>query len=184
VGGANWGGGAFDPETGILYVRSSNQAAVIRLVKPEHSSEVDADYARGGNPNAELDGIPLLKPPYGHLTAIDLNKGEFVWRTAFGDDEKLRSHPALAGAKLPEKLGVSGNAGSMVTKGGLLFIGGGDASFHAIDKATGADLWTFPLGRKTNGTPMTYETSKGRQFVVIASGGGPNAVLTAFELPQ
>jgi quinoprotein glucose dehydrogenase len=82
IGGANWGGGAFDVDTGILYVKTSNLPHIARLARPTRSasdpraSEVDADYVREGATNADfMDGIPLNKPPYGHLTAIDLNKG-------------------------------------------------------------------------------------------------------------
>ncbi len=80
IGGANWGGGAFDPDTQRLYVQSTNLPALARLRKGGaggQTADVDADYVREGATNAEFqDGLPLLKPPYGHLTAIDLNKGE------------------------------------------------------------------------------------------------------------
>ena len=128
-------------------------------------------------------GLPLLKPPYGHLTAIDLNKGEIVWRVAFGDDARLRANAALKGVTLPDRLGAAGAAGSIVTKGGLIFAGGGDTALHAVDCANGQDLWSYPLGRRTTATPMTYRTESGRQFVAIASGNGRDATLTAFTLP-
>src|SRR5207302_11104758 len=102
------------------------------------------------------DGLPLLKPPYGQLTAISLNTGEIAWQVPFGDNARLRSHPALQGVKLPGKLGAAGVQGAIVTNGGLVFVGGGDSAFHAIDKSTGEDLWTYPLPRRTSGTPMTY----------------------------
>ena len=73
--------------------------------------------------------------------------------------------------------------GAIVTRGGLVFVGGGDAALHAIDKSTGEDLWTYPLARRTTGTPMTYTAADGRQFVAIATGGGADAALTAFALP-
>jgi quinoprotein glucose dehydrogenase len=89
IGGANWAGGAIDPETGILYVKSTNMPAVARLVKPAHSAEVDADYAMDSSAGATFhNGLPLFKPPYGHLTAMDLNKGEIVWQTPFGDNAR------------------------------------------------------------------------------------------------
>jgi quinoprotein glucose dehydrogenase len=183
IGGANWGGGAFDPESGILYVKSSETPALARIAKVVRSAEVDAEYAmdRGGSTEFH-GGIPLLKPPYGHLTAIDLNKGEIHWRTPFGDDARLRAHPALKEVKLPEHLGAAGAPGAIVTKGGLIFAGGGDTALHAADTATGQDLWIYPLARRTTATPMTYRTAGGRQFVVIASGSGTDARLTAFAL--
>jgi quinoprotein glucose dehydrogenase len=189
IGGANWGGAAFDAETGLLFVKTSNQAHVARVGKPDRSpsnplaSEVDADYARIGSTNAEfMNGLPLLKPPYGHVVAIDLNRGEIKWRVPFGDTPSLRKHPALKGVTLPARLGAPGAPGLIATKGGLLFVGGGDAALHALDKATGAEVWEAPLTRRTNGTPMTYKTKAGRQFVVVATGQGEDAALVGFAL--
>jgi quinoprotein glucose dehydrogenase len=178
VGGANWGGGAWDPETGILYVRSTNSPTLAKLVK-----DADAVYKMGpGGGGTFHNGIPLLKPPYAHITAIDLAKGEILWRVPFGDDARLRSHPALKGVSLPAKLGAGGNAGAIVTKSGVIFVGGGDTSFHALDTKDGRDLWTFDLGGRASGTPMTYRTRSGKQFVVIASGAARDARLTAFAV--
>ena len=188
IGGANWGGGAFDPETGTLYVKTTNLAAIGRLAKPDQSAgnpralESDGDYVREGQTNASFhDGIPLLKPPYAHLTAINLNEGTIKWQTPFGDDKRLRAHPALKGVALPARLGAPGVQGAIVTKGGLLFVGGGDAAFHAVDTETGEDLWSYPLPRRTSGTPMTYSFG-GKQYIVIATGSGADAVLMAFSL--
>jgi quinoprotein glucose dehydrogenase len=190
IGGANWGGGAFDPETGILYVKTTNLPHLARIVKPDASSrnpraaEVDADWT--GNV-LDMDavfsgGIPLTKPPYSQLTALDLNHATVAWTETFGDWPELRRNPALINVKLPAKLGIPGNAGSIVTKGGLVFIGGGDAALHAIDKATGRDLWQGSLPGPANGTPMTYQTREGHQFVVIAVGAGKDATLVAFKI--
>jgi quinoprotein glucose dehydrogenase len=185
IGGANWAGGAVDPETGILYVKSTNMPALARLIKPARSPEVDADYAMEIGAGATFhNGLPLFKPPYAHLTAIDLNKGEIVWQAPFGDNPRVRNNAALKDVKLPEKLGVEGAPGAIVTKGGVIFVGGGDASLHAVDTANGADLWACPLGRRATGTPMTYRSKSGRQFVAIASGTGRDATLTVFTLDQ
>jgi quinoprotein glucose dehydrogenase len=184
IGGANWGGGALDPDTGILYVKSSNTPAIARLKKVDKPvpGDLEADYV-GEQVNTTFhNGLPLLKPPYGHLTAIDLNRGEILWHVAFGDDGRLRAHPALQGVKLPEHLGASGAMGAIVTKSGLIFCGGGDASLHAVDTRDGAELWRFPLGRRATGTPMTYRTAAGKQLIVIASGTGRDATLTAFAI--
>jgi quinoprotein glucose dehydrogenase len=188
IGGANWGGAAFDPETGMLFVKSTNLSAIARLQKPDrsssnpHASEADGDYVREGQTNAVFhDGLPLLKPPYAHLTAIDLNRGEIAWHVPFGDDARLRAHPALKGLKLPEKLGSPGVQGAIVTKSGLIFVGGGDMALHAVDKNNGEDLWTHPFKRRTSGTPMTF-SFQGKQYVVIATGSGSDATLVAFTL--
>ena len=188
IGGANWGGAAFDPESGMLYVKTTNLSAIARLSKPDntsanpHASETDADYVREGQTNAVFhNGLPLLKPPYGHLTAIDLNRGELAWHVPFGDDARLRAHPALKGVALPEKLGAAGVQGAIFTKAGLIFVGGGDTALHAVDARNGSDLWTFPFPRRTGGTPMTY-SFQGRQYVVIATGSGADATLCGFTL--
>jgi quinoprotein glucose dehydrogenase len=189
IGGANWGGGAFDPATGLLYVKSSsNTPAILRLMAPDRSpdnprrDEVDADYINRAPPTSFMQGLPLLKPPYGHLTAIDMNRGEIAWRVVVGDTPFLREHPVLEGVDLPARLGASGAPGSIVTAGGLVFVGGGDVGFNAFDAMTGQELWRFPLTVRTTGTPMTYRTA-GRQFVVVATGSGERAELIAWALP-
>jgi quinoprotein glucose dehydrogenase len=183
IGGANWGGGAFDPETGMLYVKSTNSPAVWRIVKAEHTPEVDAEWTGDLRAQATFHGrLPLTKPPYGHVTAIDLNHGTIAWQEAFGDTPELRANPALKGVELPAALGVAGPQGGVVTKGGLFFVGGEDMSLHAIDKATGKDLWLGALPARSYGVPMTYRAKSGKQFVVIAAGQGASAVLVAFSL--
>lgn len=190
LGGANWGGGAFDPETDLLYVKTTNMAHVARVKRPDKSnanpraSEIDADWSGDltGTNATFHDGLPLTKPPYAFLTAIDLNHGTIAWNEPYGDWPELRRNRALEGVKLPPVLGVAGPQGAVVTRGGLLFIGAEDTSLHAIDKATGKDLWQGPLPARSYGTPMTYRTREGNQFVVIAAGSGPNATLVAFSL--
>jgi quinoprotein glucose dehydrogenase len=188
IGGANWGGGAFDPTTGMLYVKSSsNTPAILRLTPPDRSAanprrdEVDADYVNRAPPTSFMNGLPLLKPPYGHLTAIDLNRGEIAWRAVVGDTPFLREHPALKGVALPSRLGASGAPGGIVTAGGLVFVGGGDVGFSAFDAMTGQELWRHALSVRTTGTPMTFRAG-GRQFVAVATGSGENAELVVFAV--
>jgi quinoprotein glucose dehydrogenase len=189
IGGANWGGGAFDPKSGLLFVKTTNQANIARIGKPDRSaanpraSEVDAEYTRVGDTNADFNGgVPLLKPPYGHVVALDLNRGAIKWRVPFGDTPSLRRNPKLQGVALPPVLGVAGASGVLATGGGLVFAGGGDLALHALDSATGAGVWHAPLPRRVNGTPMTYRSKAGRQFVVVATGGGDDAALVAFAV--
>ncbi len=187
IGGANWGGGAFDPESGILYVKTTNAPAIARLAAPDRSpanpraGEVDAEYVMSSVAPQFKDGLPLLKPPFGHLTAIDLNRGEIAWRVPVGDTPGLREHPALEGVVLPARLGVGGAPGAIVTRGGLVFVGGGDMALNAVDAVTGEMLWRHPLKVRTTGTPMTYRTGE-RQYVVVATGSGEEAELVAFAL--
>jgi quinoprotein glucose dehydrogenase len=144
---------------------------------------VDAEITRVGDTNAEfMNGVPLLKPPYGHLVAIDLNRGTIKWRVPFGDTAALRNHPALKGVALPPLLGVAGAPGVLTTASGLVIGGGGDLALHAVDAATGSEIWHAALPRRVNGTPMTYRSRGGRQFVVVATGGGEDASLVALAV--
>ncbi len=194
-GVANWGGGAFDPETGMLYVKSSNVAGVQRLVKfdPETTNNpfadaTDPDYVGydadlGGRATFE-GGIPLNKPPYAWLVAVDLNAGDVAWRVPFGrGSDRLRAHPALRDLDLPDRLGTPGAPGAIVTRGGLVFAGGGEDALYAFDKATGREVWSAPLAERSTATPMTYRTESGRQFVLIATGSGASQELVAFATP-
>jgi quinoprotein glucose dehydrogenase len=188
IGGANWGGGAFNPTTGMLYVKtSSNTPAILRLMAPDRTAanprrdEVDAEYINRAPPTSFMNGLPLLKPPYGHLTAIDLNRGEIAWRAVVGDTLFLRDHPALKGVSLPSRLGASGAPGAIVTAGGVVFVGGGDVGFSAFDAMTGQELWRHALNVRTTGTPMTFR-SAGTQFVAVATGSGEHAELIAFAV--
>jgi quinoprotein glucose dehydrogenase len=195
-GGANWGGAAFDPETGLLYVRSSDIVQMLKLGKRESATlnpfvllsdaeYVGGSYNLGAGGDTFMGGLPLSKPPYAHLTAIDLNRGEFAWRVPFGKgSDAIRAHPALKGVSLPARLGTPGASGAIVTKGGLVFIGGGDAALYAFDKATGMELSQHTLPRRTSGTPMTYRARSGRQFVVIATGSVSDTSLVALALPE
>lgn len=187
-GGANWCGGAFDPETGLLYVKTTRSPSIFKMMPfdqaslaPERSGEVDAEWVNRTQPGF-VNGVPILKPPYAHLVAIDLNRGEIAWRLPFGDAPELRAVPALKDVPLPDRLGAVGPAGAIVTKGGLVFVGGNDVALSAFDKATGRELWRFPLPRQATGTPMTYLDAKGNQMIVIATGRGAETALVAFAL--
>ena len=203
-GGANWGGAAFDPATGLLYVRTSEDVDTNQLCANSGGDpRVDVEYSNncpygatlvmfreaGGPgaaqvPESELGPIPLTKPPYAHLVAIDLNAGEMAWKVPFGEgSDAIRRHPLLRGVDLPERLGTLGNSGPLVTKGGLVFLGGGTSYLYAFDKATGAELWRGATPFPTQANPMTYQTRSGRQYVVIATGRGSDAALVAFARP-
>jgi quinoprotein glucose dehydrogenase len=195
-GAVNWGGGAYDADTGFLYVKTSNVAAVMTLAKFDPSTTtnpfadttdpgyVGYDTARGGRPTFE-GSLPLNKPPYAFLVAIDLNAGTIAWRVPFGrGSERLRTHAGLEGVDLPERLGTPGAPGAIVTKGGLVFAGGGEDALYAFDKRTGREVWSGALTERSTATPMTYQTSTGRQFVLIATGSGNNQELVAFAPPQ
>ena len=195
-GGADWGGAAFDPETGLLYVRTNDDSTLLQVCNNIGEDErTDGEFVsiiggagRGcGERTREpspLDGIPVTKPPYAHLVAIDLNRGEIAWRAPFGEGSaRIRTHPLLEGVELPDRLGTFSHTGSMATKGGLVFIGGGDPYLYAFDKATGEEIWRGATPNPTSGNPMSYRARSGRQFVLIPTGAGPDAALVAFARP-
>jgi quinoprotein glucose dehydrogenase len=138
----------------------------------------------GYNKFLDLDGYPAVAPPWGTLNAINLNTGEYVWKIPFGE------YPELA-AKGLKNTGTENYGGPIVTAGGLLFIGATnfDKKFRAFDKSTGEQLWESTLPFSGNATPATYEVH-GRQFIVIAAGGGKDpkstsgGIYVAFALPQ
>jgi len=191
IGGVGWGGGAFDPETATLYVKASHSPSLWRIVKRDAPSDtVDSPYAPdlgGSSLGVRVNGdrgprLPINRPPYGTLTAIDMTTGDFRWQVPIGDSPEVRSHPALAGVDLPPMLGVSGAPGGIVTRGGLVFLSGGGSTLYAVDTRDGRVRWSSDLGQRAYANPMTYRTRTGTQFVVIASGSGTGASLQAFSL--
>jgi len=187
-GGANWGGAAFDPELGYLVVRATRGVGVNRLGKNDGSDPlVEGAYSNRfatGGENASVDGLPLTSPPYAVLTAIDLNRGEIAWKVPLGEgDPSLRNHPRLKGVALPDRLGSPNNrGGALITKGGLVFIGGGDGYLYAFETKTGKEVWRGKLPYANTANPMTYRTRAGRQFIAIATGTGTNNALVGFAL--
>ena len=197
VGGANWGGAAFDPESGRLFVPSMTSPIVVQLVRPD-GAKSNFQLLRGGQMNAPtIDGLPLTKPPYGRVTALDLQQGTQAWMVPVG--EGPRRHPRLAALDLPP-LGMQTRGNPLATKT-LLFIaqGGGPLGapppgsagasappetrkLRAFDKSTGRELWAAePPIPGAMASPMTY-VHEGRQYVVVAAGGGVNAGLVAYAL--
>ncbi len=188
-GGANWGGAAFDPATGYLFVRAANLLGVNRVAKNDGSDPlVPADYsnvfARGGELASVQDGLPLISPPYAVLTAIDLNNGTIAWKAPLGEgDASVRNHPLLKGIALPDRLGSpNSRGGALVTRSGLIFIGGGDGYLYAFDTKSGKELWRGKTPYPNAANPMTYRTRSGRQFIAVATGAGADNALVAFAL--
>ena len=197
AGGTNWPGGSIDPETGIAYLYTFTTVVSLGLINdPERS---DMNFIRGRSreiPAAEValnvDGIPLVKPPWGRITAIDLKVGEILWQIPHGETpDNIRNHPLLAGVDLP-RTGRVGRVGTLVTK--TLVIAGEAGTFttssgeegamlRAYDKATGEEVGAVYMPAGASGSPMTY-MHNGQQHIVLAiSGGGFAGELIAFRLP-
>jgi len=253
TGGANWQGGAFDPETKMFYIFTNTAPTALGLVKPDPTKS-DFDWVQGTarNPNApvpspgagaaagggrgaaiseagggrgaaiseagapiaaagggrggaagggggegggggpNVQGLPIIKPPYGRITALDMNKGTLVWQIPHGETpDNIRNHPALKGLTIP-RTGRQGRIGVLVTKnlviageGGFFTAPNGQrgAMLRAYDKASGQELGAVYMPAPQTGSPMTYFYN-GKQYVVLAiSGASYSAELLAFKLP-
>jgi quinoprotein glucose dehydrogenase len=216
-GGVNWPGGSVDPETKMLYVYSFTQVWALSVV-PSDGQRSDMRYisgaardpnapppragggggggggGEGGPPGLTVQGLPLIKPPYGRITAIDLNKGDIAWQVAHGETpDNIKNNPALKGLNIPRTGQPLGRIGTLPTK--TLLIAGDPGYFttpngqrgamlRAYDKATGAEVGSVYMPAPQTGSPMTYMVG-GRQYLVVAiSGGAYSGELLAFRLPS
>jgi quinoprotein glucose dehydrogenase len=194
-GGANWYGAGVDPETGVLYVPSRNSFSVISYYSPK-TGGATLRYARvTADEEASLgeqtyqpsmpDGLPLFKPPYSRITAIDMNTGEHLWSVPTGNGDRLRKHPRLRNLDLPPLGGAGARAGPLVTKTLLIYPLNADGErsprLVAYDKSTGREVGSVDLPGEALGTPMTYSLG-GRQYIALAIGGDTPEII-AFALP-
>jgi quinoprotein glucose dehydrogenase len=233
TGGANWQGGALDPETNKLYVFSVTAPSAFGLVQPdparsdfgyvlgvaranappvqtqtESAGPARNDPAAGGRGQApagrgaapggggggalSVQGLPLMKPPYARISAIDLNKGDISWQVAHGDTaDNVKNHPALKGLEIP-RTGRPGRIGVLVTKnlviageGGFVTTANGQrgAMLRAYDKATGHDAGAVYMPAPQTGSPMTYFYNNSQYILVAISGAAYTGELVAFKLP-
>ena len=217
LGGSNWPGGSYDPETHNVYVFSQSVISGFGLVVPDPSRS-DMNYiqgngavaprapgaatgpgGRGGGPPGEggavlsIQGLPLVKAPYGRISAINLDKGEIVWQVAHGDTpDNVRNSPVLKGLTIPrtgrpgiigvlatKSLVIAGEAGYATSESGLR-----GAKLRAYDKTTGKDAGEVYIPAPQSGSPMTYMVN-GKQYIVLAiSGGNYSGEFVAFKLPD
>ena len=198
--GANWPGGSYDPETGILYLFSQTLSRVLAMQSLPERSDMAFINGPARGPGQTVQGLPLMKPPWGRITAIDLNTGTIVWQVPHGETpDSVRRHPALRGVDIP-RTGRKGPVGTLTTKtlvisgeGGRNAIDRGffttpdgrrGAMLRAYDKATGENVGEVYMPAPQTGTPMTY-LHDGRQYVVVAVGGvNVPARLIAYTLPD
>ncbi len=206
-GGSNWPGGSYDPETHFFYIFSQTAPGTLGLVPAPEGNDAGwvsgiaranqpaggrgaaaggrggaaapAAAAEGGGGGLTVQGLPFIKPPYGRLTAIDLNKGDIAWQVAHGETpDNIRNNPALKGLTIP-RTGQRGLAGTLVTKT-LVIAGepqttttpqGRGAMLRAYDKATGNEMGAVFMPAQQSGSPMTYMLN-GKQYIIVAIGGG------------
>jgi quinoprotein glucose dehydrogenase len=236
-GGANWQGGAFDPETQMFYIYSvtaawsfavvkgdprrtdeayvSGRAVAPAVTQPAGGGRESAPVAGGGGRGAGMgggrggpsgdegafsnspgglvvQGLPIVKPPWGRITAIDLKRGDIAWQVPHGaTPDYVKNHPALKGLTIPPT-GRAGRIGVLVTKtlviageGGFATTASGarGAMLRAYDKVSGKELGAVFMPAPQTGSPMTYMLN-GKQYVVVAiSGGSYPGELVAYKLP-
>ena len=183
TGGSNWEGGAYDPETNLLYVPSQTRLALLSLKDGDESTDVR--YVASNSPKLEVFGIPIAQPPWGRITAIDMNSGKIKWSVANGETpEAIINNPYLKGVEIP-RTGKATRAGLLLTKT-LLFAGegfGGDPVFRAHDKYNGKIISEIVLPGSQSSPPSTYMINN-RQFIIMTiSDGKSPAELIALSLP-
>jgi quinoprotein glucose dehydrogenase len=202
--GANWPGGSLDPDTGMLYVYSHTLLRVLSMVNDPKRSDMNYVTAGGGGddggPGLSVQGLPLVKPPWGRISAIDLNKGEIVWQIAHGETpDTVKNHPALKGLNIPRTGrpggagGSSGGIGILTTKTLVISGEGGQfttpngqrgAMLRAYDKATGKEVGEVYMPGAQTGSPMSYMLN-GKQYILLAVSGAVNpGELIAYALPS
>ncbi len=199
-GAATWGGAAVDPDSGWLYVPSRNQAVVISMYQPDPAIGATVEYTHGASEDDQLagrgtgpsrtgalmpQGLPLLKPPYTRMTAINMNTGEHEWMVPLGNGDRVRNHPLLRDLNLPP-VGGDGVGGPVLTKTLVISAltagsSNGGPRLVARSKETGEELGSVDLPTGAIGTPMTYMVD-GQQYIAVAIGGRPPAMI-AFRLP-
>ncbi len=186
TGGANWEGAALDPETGLIYIPSRTALSVLSVA---NDPESDVAYSQSfGVRVPRVQGLDIVKPPYGRITAIDMNSGDHVWMMANADTpERIQNHRALEGVEIP-RTGVPTRAGLVLTKT-LLFAGEGGGGpgaspiFRAYDKQSGEIVAEIDLPNTQSGQPMTYEHDGVQYIAMFVSGGGGATELVALALP-
>lgn len=183
TGGANWEGAALDPETGMLYVPSRT---VVTVLSVENDPNSDVAYSMAlGVRTPRAMGLPIVKPPYGRVTAIDMNSGDHVFWVANADTPPaIANNPALAGIDIP-RTGVETRSGILLTKT-LLFIGegvGGGPMLRAHDKQTGEFIAAIEMPGTQTGLPFSYEHNGKQYLAMVVTGRGTPSELVAYALP-
>ena len=198
TGGVNWPGGSADPETGFFYIYTKTQVGALGLVNDPDRSDMDFIRGRpeGVNPRdaaTNIQGFPMIKPPWGRITGINMNTGDIAWQIPHGEaPDNIRNHEVLGGMDIG-RTGWPGRIGVLVTKtvvvageSGLYTTDTGEvgAMLRAYDKATGAEAGAVYMTAPQSGSPMTYQVNDQQYIVVATSGGGRSGELLAYRLPS
>jgi quinoprotein glucose dehydrogenase len=201
MGGSNWPGGSYDPESRIIYVTASvgvNSMTICRYAEGSlmpHGICLGPDRGLfGGVRDVSVRGLPLLKPPYGTIAAFDLTRGEKIWEIPNGETPPaIKNHPALAGVTVGRTGRAGQPPGALATKTLLIVSEPGygptpngvrGSMLRAYDKRTGREVAALQLPAPQTGSPMTYQLN-GRQYLVIAVGGGASpGELLAYRVPE
>jgi quinoprotein glucose dehydrogenase len=202
TGGANWQGGALDPETNYFYIFSNTNVSAPGLVPGDPERNTDFAMVRGAasppasaddggaGPGLTVQELPLIKPPYGRITALDLNAGEIAWQIAHGETPaNIANHPALKGIEIP-RTGRMGRIGVLVTRSLVIAGEGGfnatpagrGAMLRAYDKSTGEEVGAVYIPAPQTGSPMTYMLNGEQYLTVSISGPGYSGELRAFKM--
>jgi quinoprotein glucose dehydrogenase len=176
LGGAHWGGTAFDPNTGFVFVASQDVGALGSIEKSKEGTPLPFEKTTPGRGTFDVrigdSNWPCQKPPWGRLMAVNASTGDIAWQVRLGITEGLPPEKQNTGRPLL--------AGTIVTGSGLLFIASTDDNrFRALDAKTGRELWVTTLERRGNADAMTYQGANGKQFVAVAA----TDTLVAFALP-
>ena len=198
TGGVNWPGGSADPETGLFYIYTKTQIGALGMVNDPERSDMDFIRGRpegvsGRDAATNIQGFPMIKPPWGRITSINMNTGDIAWQIPHGEaPDNIRNHASLNGVDIG-RTGWPGRIGVLVTK--TLVVAGesgryttdtGDvgAMLRAYDKATGDEVGAVHMTAPQTGSPMTYQVDDQQYIVVATSGGGQSGRLLAYRLPE
>ena len=197
TGGVNWPGGSADPETGFFYIYTKTQVGALGLVNDPDRSDMDfirgrPDGVSASDAATNIQGFPMIKPPWGRITGINMNTGDIAWQIPHGEaPDNIRNHELLGGMDIG-RTGWPGRVGVLVTK--TVVVAGESALYttetgevgamlRAYDKASGAEVGAVYMRAPQSGSPMTYQVKDQQYIVVATSGGGLSGELLAYRLP-